>query len=91
MLIYSDNDDLAVPEDVKRLSSELPNVLELRRVDDDTFNHLDFLWAVDAKKLVYDYVIDWMRKMENNETVLDDETTNKVNNEDANTETNLPE
>lgn len=63
-IVYADQDTTVAAEDIKRLPSELSNVVEIRRVDDDTFNHIDFVWATDAKELVYDYIIDWMKMME---------------------------
>lgn len=38
--------------------------MEIRRVDDDNFNHINFIWETNAKELVYDYIIDWMKAME---------------------------
>ncbi|XP_055300239.1 lipase 3-like [Sitodiplosis mosellana] len=63
-IMYADQDTTVAAEDIRRLPSELPNVVEIRRVDDDIFNHIDFVWASDAKELVYDYIIDWMKSME---------------------------
>lgn len=63
-IIYSDHDTLVSERDVRRLPNELPNVMIIRRVDDDTFNHLDFILASDAKELVYDSIVDWMKMME---------------------------
>lgn len=64
-IFYSDQDTTVAAEDIRRLPSELPNVVEIHRVNDDTFNHIDFVWASDAKELVYDYITDWMKSMEN--------------------------
>lgn len=63
-IIYSDHDTLVAARDVRHLTNELPNVMATHRVDDDTFNHLDFILAMDAKELVYDYIIDWMKMKE---------------------------
>lgn len=63
-LIYSDHDTFTAAKDVVRLSHELPNLMIIKRVEDDTFNHLDFVWAMDAKELVYDFIIDWMKIQE---------------------------
>lgn len=60
-IIYADKDTLAAAEDVRRLPKKLPNVMVIQRVDNDTFNHIDFIWATDAKELVYDYIIEWMQ------------------------------
>ncbi|XP_031623181.1 lipase 1-like [Contarinia nasturtii] len=63
-IIYSENDTTVAAEDIRSLSKVLPNLLEIRRVDDDTFNHIDFIWASDAKELVYDYIIGWMKSLD---------------------------
>lgn len=39
------------------LKKRLPNVISSNIVAYDKFNHLDFLWAPDAKTLVYDHII----------------------------------
>lgn len=56
-LIYADNDWLAGPDDVQLLNRRLKNSLGMSRVPFDTFNHLDFMWGLDAKTLVYDDLI----------------------------------
>nr|CAD7418550.1 unnamed protein product [Timema poppensis]CAD7418902.1 unnamed protein product [Timema poppensis]CAD7419384.1 unnamed protein product [Timema poppensis] len=61
-LHYSNNDWLASPTDVDALESELPNVIGKFLVPLDQFNHIDYLWAIDAKTLVYDTVISIMRQ-----------------------------
>lgn len=63
-IIYSEQDTIVAAEDIRRLPNELPNVVGIHRIDDDTFNHIDFVWASDAKELVYDYIIDWMKSIE---------------------------
>lgn len=63
-IMYADADTLAYPIDVKRLPDELPNVVEIRRVENESFNHIDFLWARDAKEFVYRHIVDWMRAEE---------------------------
>lgn len=63
-IFYADKDTLTAPQDVRRLPNELPNLIKLKRVEDDTFNHIDFVWAMDAKELVYDYVLDWIKMEE---------------------------
>lgn len=59
-LFYSDQDRLAEADNVQRLAHKLPNVFALQRVRDDTFNHIDFVWATDAKELLYAYVFNLM-------------------------------
>lgn len=63
-IIYAEQDTTVAAEDIIRLPKELSNVVEIHRVDDDIFNHIDFVWATDAKELVYDYIIEWMKSME---------------------------
>ncbi|XP_011706895.1 PREDICTED: lipase 3-like, partial [Wasmannia auropunctata] len=51
-LFYADNDWLSSSQDVKKLHSILPNVLDLCRVPFPNFNHLDYIWGKDAPELV---------------------------------------
>ncbi|XP_029167695.1 lipase 1-like [Nylanderia fulva] len=55
-LLYANNDLVADPVDVKRLSRLLPNVIDLYEIPLPNFNHVDFVWAKDAPKLVYERV-----------------------------------
>ncbi|ODM95481.1 Lipase 3 [Orchesella cincta] len=61
-LYWSDNDWLAVKEDVDRLKSQLPNVNDYFRVNYTQFTHLDFLFAIDAHKMVYERILESMKK-----------------------------
>lgn len=63
-IIYAEKDTLTSARDVRRLLHELPNLMAIRRVNDNTFNHLDFVLATDVKELVYDYVLDWLKTKE---------------------------
>lgn len=54
--IYASNDFLAAVVDVQRLYSQLPNGQELYNVPLQTFNHLDFLFGINATNLVYDRI-----------------------------------
>ncbi|XP_044735400.1 lipase 3-like [Chrysoperla carnea] len=60
-LIYSENDLLTAPKDVKILSTKLQNLVELNRVNQTSFNHLDFLWAINVVGLVYNHVFDLLQ------------------------------
>ncbi|XP_029675083.1 lipase 3-like [Formica exsecta] len=60
-LLYSKNDWLISTEDVRRLYHSLPNVVDMYEVPWSNFNHIDFLWAKDAPKLVYERVLKLMR------------------------------
>ncbi|KYN08589.1 PREDICTED: lipase 3-like [Cyphomyrmex costatus] len=60
-MVYAENDWLSSIPDVKRLISLLPNVVDEYKVPFPDFNHLDFLWAVDAPQLVYNKVLGIMK------------------------------
>jgi hypothetical protein len=47
-------------QDVDQLASKLPNLLGKFLVSLPAFNHLDYLWAIDADTLVYNTVISQM-------------------------------
>ncbi|KAH8287886.1 hypothetical protein KR018_006369 [Drosophila ironensis] len=64
-LYYGQNDWLAPPEDVEMLHSRLPNVVSKYLVDDKEFNHLDFIWGIDARDLLWDRMLENMRLHEN--------------------------
>lgn len=58
MFYHSDNDWLAAVKDVKQLADQIPNLIQNYKVPFPKFNHLDFLWAIDVKTLLYDKVIE---------------------------------
>lgn len=60
-LFWSPADWLATPEDVKRLETHLPNLVQSKAVQDDAFSHLDFVWASDAEELVYRDVLKFLK------------------------------
>jgi len=49
-------------KDVKRLAPLLPNVVDMYKVPWSKFNHVGFIWAKDASKLVYDRILKIMRE-----------------------------
>ncbi|GJQ77030.1 hypothetical protein Trydic_g15224 [Trypoxylus dichotomus] len=61
-LYYSKNDWLAMPEDVRRLRDELPNVVVDHVIIYEGFNHWDFLFAKDIVPLLYSHLADTLRK-----------------------------
>ncbi|KAI4471082.1 lysosomal acid lipase-related [Holotrichia oblita] len=56
-LFYSTNDWLAAVVDVHQLANELPNLAINYLVPLPKFNHLDFIFAIDVKTLLYDRVL----------------------------------
>lgn len=54
---YGDNDWLVVPKDVKKLIRKLPNVVLDYPVPHEKFNHADFAFGKDARRLVYEQVL----------------------------------
>ncbi|KAL7642060.1 UNVERIFIED_CONTAM: hypothetical protein RMT77_007934 [Armadillidium vulgare] len=56
---WGQNDYLAAPEDVARLSTEINNLQVNHRVEWDLWAHLDMPWGIHAKEYVYDYVLDY--------------------------------
>lgn len=61
-VFHSTNDLLANPLDVGMFAEKLPNLLEKNQIADQSFNHVDFLVATDAKELVYDRMIDLLKR-----------------------------
>ncbi|KAI4495300.1 hypothetical protein M0804_001501 [Polistes exclamans] len=61
ILYYANNDWCASVKDVQRLSSELNNVIDLYKIPYTQFNHVDFLWAIQAPKLVYSKILRAMK------------------------------
>ena len=47
---------------MKKLYKELGNPFGKTLIADKKFNHLDYMWAKDVKKLVYDQIIERMKK-----------------------------
>ncbi|CAG0900961.1 unnamed protein product [Darwinula stevensoni] len=62
-LYWGKNDSLADPTDVEWLSNRLPAscLIGCYPVDFTDWNHLDFLYGEDAKKLVYDKMLNKMK------------------------------
>lgn len=56
-LHYSKNDWLAAIADVKKLRVQLKNLIGEYLVPLPEFNHLDFIWAKDARSLLYNNVL----------------------------------
>lgn len=56
-LHYSGNDWIASDIDVKRAATAIGKNAQLCKVPYQKFNHMDFVWARDAKKFLYDSVL----------------------------------
>merc|ERR1711962_217658 len=65
LLKWGMNDPLADPTDVARMAQELTSC-ELRNlpVSDPKFSHLDFVWGIDAYKVVYPDIVQFMKDHE---------------------------
>ncbi|XP_061706937.1 lipase 3-like isoform X1 [Cydia pomonella] len=61
-LHYADNDWLSTPNDVDKLLREVKSAVGKYKVPLPKFNHLDFVFAIDAKKLIYDRVMKIMEQ-----------------------------
>ncbi len=48
-------------QDVDKLARKLPNVKKKYLVPYKNFNHLDYILAIDAKKLLFDDIINTLR------------------------------
>lgn len=46
---------------VERYAPAVPSLVDLHKIDDAEFNHMDFMWAKDARGVVYDYVLGLMK------------------------------
>ncbi|XP_011860684.1 PREDICTED: lipase 3-like [Vollenhovia emeryi] len=69
MLFYGANDKLALKENVLDLSERLPNVLLTEEVPYKFFNHLDFVWAIDVKTLLYNRILELIEKYDTNQII----------------------
>nr|XP_012231416.1 PREDICTED: lipase 3-like [Linepithema humile] len=64
-LIHGDNDWIVNEKDVNKLRGLLTNIVDDYRVPFSKFNHVDYLWAKDAPTLVYEKVLETMKKKVN--------------------------
>lgn len=60
---YSTNDLLCHPHDVESMCDDLGNVTGKYLVPMKDFNHMDFLWAVDVRKLLYNRMLQVLGKL----------------------------
>lgn len=76
-LYYSSNDLLSEPVDVDKLWLGLSNPVHKIKITDPKFNHFDYIWAIDQRKLVYNRVISIMRSYEQGVSKLSDKDLSK--------------
>ncbi|KAK3877145.1 hypothetical protein Pcinc_018128 [Petrolisthes cinctipes] len=55
-LFWADNDWMTGEKDVRLLEQKLPHLETTHKIPNPAFSHLDFLWATDARSLVYEKV-----------------------------------
>ncbi|CAB3983685.1 Hypothetical predicted protein, partial [Paramuricea clavata] len=60
VLYYGSNDWLADPHDVTLLAKALPNVVHIEEIP--KWEHLDFIWGLDAARLVYKPLIKYLNQ-----------------------------
>ena len=58
-LYYGENDWLADPKDVENLIPKLQNLIHSAEIP--KWNHLDFIWGLDAATLVYKEIIAYIQ------------------------------
>lgn len=51
-------------KDVFLLAERLPNVVGTFQVERESFNHYDFIWGIDAKRVLYDKLIPLLKDAE---------------------------
>lgn len=60
-LFWANNDWLTSQKDILHLENQLPHLKGSYKVSNPIFSHLDFLWATDAKPLVYEKIFDALK------------------------------
>ncbi|KAM3955566.1 lipase 3-like isoform 2-T2 [Aphomia sociella] len=63
-LHYGLSDMTTYYRDIYHLAERLPNLVGLYQAERSSFNHIDFVWATDAKEQVYDNIIALMQEAE---------------------------
>lgn len=59
----------SLSQNILKLSRHLPNIVLMEEVPFKPFNHADFVWAIDAKTLLYDRVIQVLREFDANQNL----------------------
>ncbi|ENN77486.1 hypothetical protein YQE_06014, partial [Dendroctonus ponderosae] len=65
LIFYGNGDFLASPLSVQKITNELTNQHEVVEVPFDGFDHVDFLWARNAKELIYEKTLEMFQKYVN--------------------------
>ncbi|CAH0561346.1 unnamed protein product [Brassicogethes aeneus] len=61
LLLYGTGDNFVTESDIKYLAKKLPNAVEIP-IPYKNFNHMDFMWGIDAKNLLYERLLMLMKK-----------------------------
>lgn len=61
-IYYGGGDIISTKADCEHLTRKLPNVMGLYKIPFQAFNHMDFMWATEARKLLYDPVVNLLNK-----------------------------
>ncbi|XP_025991603.1 lipase 3 isoform X3 [Solenopsis invicta] len=69
VMFYAENDAIVREQNVLELSKRLPNVLLTEKVPYKFFNHVDFTWAINAKTLVFDRVLELIQQFDTNQNI----------------------
>merc|ERR1719499_2019179 len=70
-IFYGNGEKLVAPEDVKTLAETLPSTEAIYQIDYEGWNHNDFVYAIHAKNLVYDIIIQHMEEKEKEAIIAD--------------------
>ncbi|XP_012225601.1 lipase 3-like isoform X2 [Linepithema humile] len=61
-IFYSENDFLADYADIQKLVTRLPNVIQVKKIAYEKFNHIDYLWGRDARTFLYNSIVAILKK-----------------------------
>ena len=78
-IFYGNGDKLVAPEDVKTLAETLPSTEAIYQIDYEGWNHNDFVYAIHAKNLVYDIIIQHMEEKEKEAIIADHDRSYSYN------------
>lgn len=61
-IFYSDDDTVVSPTDVKRLIKRLPNVKYTKFIQNEGWQHFDYIWGQNSKKFINDEILQLLNK-----------------------------